>query len=331
MASTGTEFSAIAGDSRARCAGIGTLLRPSIGIDFAVVSFVLHLVRGGPEAPRLPERRPSELGRIAAISAIAHVAGAIAMTLFMGPPEITSRGRITLEKDPCLDSVSHVVFLTVPRPPGAGGGGGGNRSQEPIRRAEGIGRDPITLRTRRTTPAASAAISSHEPDPVITVPSIVLDALPLASSSVEQLGLPSADVHVGASMGPGSGGGVGSGTGLGIGAGEGPGLGRGSGGGTGGGVYRAGGAVSAPRVLVQVNPKYTNSAVVRHIQGTVEMELVVRRDGRPSQIRIVRSLDPGGLDDEAVAAVTQWRFDPGRLAGVPVDVFVVVLLDFWIR
>jgi hypothetical protein len=32
--------------------------------------------------------------------------------------------------------------------------------------------------------------------------------------------------------------------------------------------------------------------------------------------------------DEAVA---QWRFEPGRLAGQPVDVLVTIILDFSIR
>jgi outer membrane biosynthesis protein TonB len=47
-------------------------------------------------------------------------------------------------------------------------------------------------------------------------------------------------------------------------------------------------------------------------------------------IRVVKSLDPE-LDEEAVATVMQWRFDPGRLAGAPVDVLVVIMLDFAIR
>jgi len=297
------------------------------------LSCVLHLATGGPAAPRLPERKLGELGRVAAISAIAHVVGAIAVAVFAGRAYPAPTGRSALAQDPCLDPVSHIVFLTTaPRALGAGGGGGGNRSRGPIRRAEGVGRDAITLRTRRATSAIGAArVSSPTPDNAPPVPSIVLDALPLASGVSEHLGLPSTGVPVGSSTGPGSGGGVGSGKGTGIGPGEGPGLGRGSGGGTGGGVYRAGGPISPPSVITQVNPKYTNSALARHIQGTVEMELVVTRDGRASQIRIVRSLDPGGLDEEAVAAVAQWRFEPGRLAGAPVDVIVVVLLDFWIR
>ena len=135
----------------------------------------------------------------------------------------------------------------------------------------------------------------------------------------------------GTSTGPGSGGGVGTGIGTGIGSGRGPGLGPGSGGGTGGGVYRPGGAVSAPRLIKEVRPRYTAEALRKVIQGTVVLEVVVTGDGCASQIRVVRSLDRGGLDEEAVAAIAQWRFEPGRLAGAPVDVLVTVMVDFSIR
>jgi TonB family protein len=81
----------------------------------------------------------------------------------------------------------------------------------------------------------------------------------------------------------------------------------------------------------QVKPRYTNEALSHKIQGAVWLELVVTRDGRADQIRVVRSLDPGGLDDKAVNAARQWRFEPGRLAGVPVDVLVTVVMDFLIR
>jgi TonB family protein len=156
----------------------------------------------------------------------------------------------------------------------------------------------------------------------------VLDAKPLASGLFDQIGLPTGGVMSGTSTGPGSGGGVGTGFGTGIGSGRGPGFGPGSGGGTGGGIYRPGGAVSAPRLIKEVKPKYTSEALVKRIQGTVVLEAVVTADGCASQIRIVRSLDAGGLDEEAVAAVAQWRFEPGRLGAAPVDVLVTIVLNF---
>ena len=40
------------------------------------------------------------------------------------------------------------------------------------------------------------------------------------------------------------------------------------------------------------------------------LEAIVKRDGCPTEIRVVRGLDQGGLDEEAMAAVAQWRFEP---------------------
>jgi TonB family protein len=174
-------------------------------------------------------------------------------------------------------------------------------------------------------------MSSTQPEPdAAPLPSVVLDAKPLASGSFDHIGLPTGGVSFDESTGPGSGGGVGTGVGTGIGPGRGPGIGPGSGGGIGGGVYRPGGAVSPPRVITEVKPTYTNDALFQKIQGTVVLEFVVTHDGRPSQIRVIRSLDPG-LDQQAIAAAAQWRFEPGRLAGTPVDVLVTLFLDFSIR
>ena len=38
-----------------------------------------------------------------------------------------------------------------------------------------------------------------------------------------------------------------------------------------------------------------------------------------------------GLDERAIAAVKQWRFDPARRKGVPVDVLVEVAVEFTLR
>src|SRR5262249_54102251 len=99
--------------------------------------------------------------------------------------------------------------------------------------------------------------------------------------------------------------------------GRGPGLGRGAGGGTGGDFFRAGGSVTAPQIVFQVKPLYTPDALERRIQGSVVLELVVRENGTPSDILVVRSLDPRGLDEEAIKAVEQWMFAPGRMSAFP--------------
>ncbi|HMF97761.1 MAG TPA: energy transducer TonB [Vicinamibacterales bacterium] len=283
--------------------------------------------------PVLPQHRfatPRQL----AMSAALHVTALMIAALIKPAPaptfDVRRREPISAHEK---QDVRHIVFLAPDLRRIGGGGGGGNQRPEPIRRAQGVGSDAITLRVRKSAPTA-APVTPDSPalvEEVSALPSIVLDAKPLASGTFDQIGLPTGGVPAGASTGPGSGGGVGTGSGTGIGSGRGPGLGPGSGGGIGGGAYRPGGAVTAPRVITEVKPTYTGDALLRKIQGTVVLELIVRRDGRPSQIRVVRSLDPEGLDEQAMAAAAEWRFEPGRLAGTPVDVLVTIMLDFWIH
>lgn len=290
---------------------------------------MLRLDPRAPCTPRLPYRGINFPAR-SAVSAAVHLALVFALLL------IKTTTAPVVESSPSRPTaglqIHHLVFLAPQLPQtGGGGGGGGNQQTEPIRRAQGVGQDAVTVRVRKPPPIVPATTAAPVPvDPPI--PSVVLDAKPLASGFFDQPGLPAAGQLSGTSTGPGVGGGVGTGVGTGIGPGRGPGLGPGSGGGTGGGVYRAGGAVSAPRLITQVRPRYTGEALRNKIQGTVVLEAVITTDGCASQIRVVRSLDRGGLDDEAVAALLQWRFEPGRLAGgEAVNVLVTILMDFTIR
>ena len=134
------------------------------------------------------------------------------------------------------------------------------------------------------------------------------------------------------SAGSGTDGGAGAGEGGGIGAGKGDGLGPGQGGGAGGGVYRPGNGVETPRLLREVTPKYTAEAMRAKVQGIVLVEAVVLPDGSVGDVTIVRSLDRNfGLDDEAINAAKQWRFQPGMRFGEPVAVLVTIELSFTLR
>ena len=280
------------------------------------------LTRPSPHLPSSGSTRT--LAPLCASIAVHAVLVFVALTLVTQPPAM----RRTIENPTRLDmpvTISRLVFIARDARVSGGGGGGGNRQQAPIRRAEGVGHDAVTLRIAKPSfvePRESAAIPS--------LPGVLLDARPLASGMEDILGLPDGGVPFGTSLGPGTGGGVGTGAGTGIGPGTGPGVGAGSGGGTGGGVYHAGGNVSAPRVITQVKPKYTEDALVHKIQGTVVLEMIVTKGGAPTEIRLTRSLDPG-LDAAALDAARQWRFEPGRLAGTPVDVLVTLMLDFRIQ
>jgi protein TonB len=84
-------------------------------------------------------------------------------------------------------------------------------------------------------------------------------------------------------------------------------------------------------VITQVQPRYSIEALERKIEGSVWLEVVVTCEGRAGRVRVMRSLDPRGLDEEAIKAVRQWQFDPGRISGQPVDVVVTVVMDFSIH
>jgi protein TonB len=280
----------------------------------------------GIPAPRLPTQHRHAMP-FAGAAACHVVAGALliaglAMTPAARPAEAPPTPR---SATPVQVWLPPTILLRAGSRLGTGGGGGGNRQSGPIRNAHGIGHDAATLRTTRRPPVPSPDVVEDH------LPAVVLDARSLASGTFEQVGLPSGGVESGSSTGPGSGGGVGTGHGTGIGSGTGPGIGPGSGGGFGGGAYRPGGLVTPPSALVQVRPHYTVDALHLRIQGSVWLEVIVDAHGLVGDVRVQRSLDPGGLDEEAIIAVRQWRFVPGRRAGVPVDVLVTVVMDFSIR
>jgi protein TonB len=260
-----------------------------------------------------------------AVSATGHAIAIIMLLAIISSSAPRSTAPAPASHETARLATPRIVFLPS-QGSGRGGGGGGNRQPAPIRRAERVGHDRVTVPVARPLSTTGRLVDMPAP-----AQQILLDAKPLASGLFEQIGAPEGGVGFGTSQGPGSGGGVGDGIGIGVGSGRGPGLGPGSGGGTGGGVYRPGGSVTSPTILSQVRPSYTDDALRLKIQGSIVLELVVRRDGQPTDVRIVRSLDPGGLDEEAMRTVRLWRFNPGRLAGTPVDVLVTVVLDFSIR
>lgn len=201
-----------------------------------------------------------------------------------------------------------------------GGGGGGDRDKLQASR----GALPRFAREQITPPVV--VIRNEHPklaaEPTVVVPPELKLAQPTG-----QLGDPLSTILGPPSNGVGAGGGIGSGSGGGVGSGTGPGVGPGHGGGIGGGAYRVGGGVSAPRVLFAPEPEFTEEARKARYEGTVVVWVVVGADGRAHEMRIQRSLGMG-LDEKALEAIRQWRFEPARKDGVPVAVQVNVEVNF---
>lgn len=90
--------------------------------------------------------------------------------------------------------------------------------------------------------------------------------------------------------------------------------------------------VTLPKVVSEVKPQYTPEAMQARIEGAVFITAVVRTDGTPNDIKITKSLDSKhGLDKQAVTALRQWRFEPGRKDGKPVAVRITVEMRFTLK
>ena len=84
-------------------------------------------------------------------------------------------------------------------------------------------------------------------------------------------------------------------------------------------VYVIGNGVTAPVAVKETRPQYTRAAMKAKLQGQVDLDFVVVRDGTVSEARVVRSLSPE-LDEQALKAIREWSFTPAQLNGRPVAV-----------
>jgi TonB family protein len=96
---------------------------------------------------------------------------------------------------------------------------------------------------------------------------------------------------------------------------------------TGGGVFRVGVGVSAPKAIFSPSPEYSEEARKAHHQGVCVLALIISADGEPRDIRVARSLGMG-LDEKAIEAVKQWKFQPAMKEGKPVAVAVNIEVAF---
>jgi protein TonB len=89
---------------------------------------------------------------------------------------------------------------------------------------------------------------------------------------------------------------------------------------------RVGGAISTPRLLHRVEPDYPEIAVRALIEGLVILEATVDTHGAVKDARVLRS--HGVLDEAAVRAVEQWRYEPLLLNGTPMPFVLTVTVSF---
>jgi protein TonB len=93
-------------------------------------------------------------------------------------------------------------------------------------------------------------------------------------------------------------------------------------------ILRAG--MTPPQLLRQVMPRYSESARRMHREGSVFLEAIIGKDGRVANVRVLRGLG-FGLDEEAVAAVSEWTYRPAQLNERVIAVYLAVRVDFRLR
>jgi len=93
------------------------------------------------------------------------------------------------------------------------------------------------------------------------------------------------------------------------------------------GVYQVGGGITAPRRFG--NAVYPVEAMAADIDGVVTAEITVNEQGIVADARVLKS-NPV-LDEAALKAVREWRYDPTMVDGRAVPVKMTVTVNFSLR
>jgi len=91
-------------------------------------------------------------------------------------------------------------------------------------------------------------------------------------------------------------------------------------------TIRVGGNVQQANLLSQVKPVYPVQAKEDRVQGTVQLQVVIDKEGHVQDISVLAGPEP--LIPSAVDAVKQWTYRPTLLNGEPVKVVTTIDINF---
>jgi protein TonB len=92
------------------------------------------------------------------------------------------------------------------------------------------------------------------------------------------------------------------------------------------GPLKVGGNVQAARILNRVQPLYPPLARQTRISGTVRLHAIISKDGSIQQLEVISGHPL--LQQAALDAVRQWRYQPTLLNGEPVEVDTTIDVIF---
>ena len=91
-------------------------------------------------------------------------------------------------------------------------------------------------------------------------------------------------------------------------------------------LVEVGGAIPMPERVMGSAPIYPAAAKMGHIQGQVEVEVVIGTTGNVEQTRVTRSVPI--FDQSAITAVKTWKYKPTVINGAPTPVKAKVRVAF---
>ena len=224
-------------------------------------------------------------------------------------------------KQHVVSVVSDLTPYVLPPSTKEAGGGGGGGDRDKLQASHG------SLPKESMEQITPPAVVVRNENPKLTADPSVIVPPDIKLPTGPQLGDPLSAMLTPPSNGTGSGGGIGNGRGTGVGSGTGAGFGPGEGGGFGNDIFRVGGGVTAPREIYAPDPEYSEQARKAKYQGTVLLWVVIGADGRIHDVHVQRSVGMG-LDEKAVDAVRNWRFEPARKDGRAVAVQINIEVNF---
>jgi TonB family protein len=94
-----------------------------------------------------------------------------------------------------------------------------------------------------------------------------------------------------------------------------------------GDTSRLNGPVTPPKTLYHPDPKYTKEAASLHIEGRSTFSIVIDSAGNTAQVAVMQAVGMG-LDDEGVAVLKRWKFQPAMVKGQGVPILINVEINF---
>lgn len=91
-----------------------------------------------------------------------------------------------------------------------------------------------------------------------------------------------------------------------------------------------GGNLKPPVKLKDVRPRYKQQWIDGGAEGTVVLQAMIGVDGKVKSAEVVSAVNPD-IEEEAIAAVSQWEFSPTYLNCAPVEVRMFVTVSFKIE